>query len=172
MHACTKSYEHSTHLFWNCSDVGETLSKHNKHFSGSTAEGRGGTVKGRVSRPQDDHGTMQGREWGRTLAHSCTMKPGKPINTNHPTPWCSASWCAHSTVVRPIFTFPLEKNLFENLSIQPNWTPRIVPPTAFMTKIRVYTRPRKFLDPPPYISCRDEDPNLKVICFLRTLLQQ
>lgn len=51
-----------TDLLRDSPDVGEALSEYNEHFCGATAEGRRGTVKGRVSGAKDDHSAPQLRE--------------------------------------------------------------------------------------------------------------
>lgn len=59
---CTDIYAENPDLLRDSPDVGEPLSEHNEHLFGTTAEGRCGTVKGRVSGAKDDHSAPQLRE--------------------------------------------------------------------------------------------------------------
>ena len=60
IHRCMQLYniltqtEKNTDLLRDSSDVGEALSEDNEHLPGTTAEGRCGTVKGRVSSTKND----------------------------------------------------------------------------------------------------------------------
>ena len=57
------------HLLWHSADVCEALPEDDKDAPRPAAQGRGGTVKGRVPCPKDDHRAVEGGQGTTTRAH-------------------------------------------------------------------------------------------------------
>ena len=67
-------YMYTAHLLWDGPDVGEAFTEDDKHPTGPTAEGRGRTIKSRVTSTKDYHVAMEIREGALAGTHTCTER--------------------------------------------------------------------------------------------------
>ena len=62
---------YTAYLLWDGPDVGEAFTEDDKHSTGPTAEGRGRTIKRRVTSTKDYHVAMEIREGALAGTHTC-----------------------------------------------------------------------------------------------------